>query len=798
MQLTTLEFPKILERLANHAMFSASKELALALQPTPYFAEAQERQTETTEAVKLLSVKDNISVGAARDVRPYVERAYRGMVLLTEELVQVQQTLISARALQRTFSRLADEYPRLADIAQRMESCPGIISHISNAIDERGEVRNSASPKLNHIRRELESVHGRLLEKLNRLVMSPRYARYLQDPIVTQREGRYVVPLKAEFKGKIQGVVHDQSGSGMTLFIEPLATVELNNRWRQLQLDEADEIRRILAALSAQVAEQGPAIQHTVAALADLDLTFAKAKYAAAIDATAPQLFDSEAPDSDFFCLPAARHPLLDAKTVVPIDVSLPHDTHILVITGPNTGGKTVSLKTVGLLSAMAQAGLWLPVEEGCRLPVFSNIFADIGDEQSIEQSLSTFSAHMTNVVRILTSCDHRSLVIFDELGAGTDPIEGSALARAILSHLLDRRVTTFVATHYSELKAYAHGTPGVLNASMAFDLESLAPTYRLQIGLPGASNAFTISQRLGLPQEIINQARGLVSEENQQVEVMLAQIKTESETAQQLRRQLDQQRQSLEQRLANIEAEKQDILNSARADARREIKAAREQIRALQQQAEAELKALTARAEQEKVKIEASQTSESVAEIEEQLETLAEEIQTKREPPPPSPAPPPAESIQAGDTVYIAQYSTEGQVIAIQRKQVEVQLGHFRTTVPLAEVTLREKAQPQPTEKTAPTVRTPDVASPGMELDLRGQVPTDALQKLEAYLDRAFMARLPWVRIIHGKGSGVLRQVVRQALSGHALIASYRSGEIGEGGDGVTVAKLALSSGAE
>ncbi len=829
--LNTLEFPKILEKLAYYAMFSASKALALALRPNPYLAEAQAWQTETTEAYCLLSVKMGISVGGAHDVRPLVERARRGAILLPVELLDIRQTLMAARDLQRTLARLAEAYPRLADIAQRIEPCSGLVNEISQAIDEHGEVKSSASPDLARIRRELEAAHSRLMEKLNRLVTSTRNSHYLQELLVTQRGGRYVVPLKAEFKGKIQGIIHDQSASGATLFIEPLATVELNNKWRQLQLDEEEEIRKILIALSDLVSQQGRLIAHTVAALAELDLAFAKAKYAEAIDAVEPILFNPErrgaAPTGGFaqgqgrkgenissapalrragsgvpprpsaasFKLIAACHPLLDPEKVVPIDVTLPEDTHILVITGPNTGGKTVSLKTVGLLAAMAQAGLRIPAAEGSTLPFFNRIFADIGDEQSIEQSLSTFSSHMTNIVQILAECDERSLVILDELGAGTDPIEGSALARAILSNLLERQVTTFVATHYSELKAYAHTTPGVANASMEFDLETLSPTFRLLMGLPGASNAFTIAQRLGLSEEIINRARGLVGEDARQVEAMLAEIKAQTEAAHQIRRlaevereEVEKQNQQVQHRLDEIDAERRDILKAAREDARREIKAAREEIRRLKEQAKAEIQA------EAEAKVQPP-TLDAATEVEEQLAQLEAKVEAKvkveAKPQTPSPK---LDTIALGDKVFIPQFNTIGEVVALQNKQVEVQLGAFRSTVPLASVTLREKATPREQEATYSSVKLPPVESPGMELDLRGQMTEEALLRLDQYLDQAFLARLPWVRIIHGKGTGALRQAVRQELSGHPLVSSYHPGDEGEGGEGVTVAKLALS----
>ncbi len=803
--LNTLEFPKILERLAAYTAFSASKALALELEPSPYLTEVRAWQDETTEAFNLLGVKPDLSVGGARDVRPMAARTQRGVVLPALELLEIRQTLIAARSLQRALIKLAETYPRLADIAQRIEECPGLVNEIGQAIDERGDVKNSASPALGRIRRDLEIAHGRLMEKLNRLVASSRNQQYLQEALVTQREGRYVIPLKAEFKGKIQGIVHDQSSSGATVFVEPVAVVELNNKWRQLQLTEADEIQKILAELSASVSSQARLINHTVAALADLDLAFAKAKYAEAIEAVEPALFNiDDAPDDPpVFRLFEARHPLLDPQSVVPIDVTLPEKTRMLVITGPNTGGKTVSLKTVGLLSIMAQAGLRIPAGQGSTLPVFNHIYADIGDEQSIEQSLSTFSSHMTNIVKILADCNPHSLVIMDELGAGTDPIEGSALARAILSHLLARNVTTFVATHYSELKAFAHTTPGVANASLEFNVETLAPTFHLRIGLPGASNAFAIARRLGIPQAIINQAQGLVDEDAQQVEAMLSEIKAQVEAAQHQRQQVEAEQQEaqaytarLQEKLNEIDAERRDILNAARADARREIKAVRQEIRTLKEQAQAILEQVEAAAPAPENAVEAEPVpAPTLADLESRLT----ELETQQTPEAkPAPAPPPKkkgrQKIEVGDKVFVHSFNAVGEIVTVQNKQAEVQLGRFRSTVPLANVELREKAAPQADKPARSKVKVPPVESPGMELDLRGQVSDEALIELDQYLDQAFSAQLPWVRIIHGKGSGVLRQAVRQSLSRHPQINSYRPGQEGEGGEGVTVAKLAVS----
>ncbi|MCB0190988.1 MAG: endonuclease MutS2 [Anaerolineae bacterium] len=807
--LNTLEFPKILERLAKYAAFSASKELALKLTPSPYFSEIQGWQTETREASHLLSVKDNLSVGGSRDVRPYVARTDRGFVLAPPELLEVRQTLIAARELDRNLSRLADAYPRLADIAQRIEECPGVVNAIGQAIDESGEVKSSASPALARIRREIDIAHNRLMERLNRIV-SGQQKQYLQEALVTQRGGRYVIPVKAEFKGRIQGVVQDQSSSGATIFVEPLAVVELNNKWRQLQMEEEEEIQRILAELSALISSHGELINHTVEALAELDLAFAKAKYGWAIEATEPNLIDFDGrqtipeegkkrPSRPTIKLTAGRHPLLDPETVVPLDLPLPDDAQMVVITGPNTGGKTVSLKTIGLLAAMAQAGLHIPANEGSCLPVFNNIFADIGDEQSIEQSLSTFSSHMTNIVKILEACDEQSLVIFDELGAGTDPVEGSALARSIMLNLLERGTTTFVATHYSELKAYAHATSGVINASMEFNSETLTPTYRLQIGIPGESNAFTIARRLGLSERIIEQARGLISEDAQQLEDMLAEIKAQTETAQARRREIETELEKAEalveerqKRLAEVDTERRDILNSARADARREIKAARERIRTLEAEAQAAIE------EQRQAALAAQSPAPEVAKVEDELESLETGLAPEKAPPKPEPKSKAKQSsdqngpIRIGDQVFISQYQTLGEVVGIDGREAEVQLGHFRATVPIKSLEL--KARKKKAAAPQPSVKAPVVESPGMELDLRGHVAEEALLLLDQYLDQAFLAQLPWVRIIHGRGSGVLRQTVRQELNRHPMISTYRPGREGEGGDGVTIAKMATN----
>ncbi len=792
--LQVLELPKILARAAKYASFSAGAAQIQSLTPTTDLAEARRRQQETSEARQLLAVKTDVTLGGARDVRAPAQLAARGGVLDAAALMDIKGTLIAARNLRRVLVKLGDQFPRLARIANGLEETPGVVEAISQTIDERGEVLDSASEKLAQIRRELKVAHGRLLAKLERLLADPRNGPYLQEAIVTQRDGRYVIPLKSDFKGRIRGVVHDQSASGATVFIEPLATVELNNALRELQLAEQEEIRRILAELSALIGAHSGPITRTVEALADLDGVFARAKYADALRASEPILrtADDQRPapggTSVALRLLAARHPLLHPETVVPVDVEIGGATRALVITGPNTGGKTVSLKTVGLLVLMAQCGLHLPAQSGSELTLFEEVFADIGDEQSIEQSLSTFSAHFTNIVRILNQVAEgrtRTLVILDELGAGTDPGEGSALARAVLSYLLDMDATALIATHYPELKGYAHTQPGVKNASMEFDPETLAPTYHLTIGLPGRSNAFAIAARLGLNPTIIAEAKTMVTAANLETEQLLdeiyrqrEQIRAERQRVEAARAEAETATHALSRRLEHIEAERRQIIEQARAQAAQELEALQAEV--------GRLRAHLARTHQ---------SLDTVAEVETALEEAETRVTAPAAPLPQTQLPAgPKRAIRLGDTVKLKALNSIGVVSAQTATEAEVKVGRLRVRAKLDEVELRGAAAAEEAPASKPD-RSPKAESPGLELDIRGQRVEDALPELERYLDAAYLAELPWVRIIHGKGTGKLRQAVREALRANTVVKSHATGAEAEGGDGVTVVKLAVGA---
>ena len=790
--LETLEYSKIIARLVEYADFSASAELARQLRPTADVELARTRQAETREARYILSIDVDVSFLNAQDIRPQVGMARRDGVLEPVELLAVKNTLIVSRMVRRVLEDMAEETHHLSGYAEGLPVRLGLVDLISKTISDRGEVLDSASEKLGAVRREMKITYERMMARMQRYITDPGTAKMLQEPIITQRNGRNVLPLRAEFKGKIKAVVHDQSASGATLFVEPLAVVEWNNRYRELELAERDEVRRILAELSQAVAEHADLLVMMVETMAHLDLAFMSARYAETLDAVEPHLVPfldhpkGTHPGSTIR-LYKARHPLLDPKTVVPIDLDLDAETYALVITGPNTGGKTVTLKILGLLVLMAQSGLQIPAQSGSALTVFEDVFADIGDEQSIEQSLSTFSGHVTNIVEILKSADAHSLVLLDELGAGTDPQEGSALARAVMTHLLDRSITSMIATHYPELKAYAHATPGVLNASVEFNLKTLRPTYHLTIGLPGRSNALAIAERLGLPQEIIQAARDEINPTDLRAEDLLDEIHRQRDLARQARetaeaaqREAESIRNELAERLDKIEDERYAMMEAARQSTTEELSVLRETMETLRRQL-----------------AKAHQPLEAVDEVEEVIEELEVEVAepvVRQEPR--NPVRKPSGPLRLGEKIHLRSIDQDGVVTAISEDEVEVQIGVLRIRARLSDVVRKgesvvsPESAPRKERKGKLTLPT-TVESPGVELDIRGQRVDEGLDALDRYLERAYLAGLPFVRIIHGKGTGRLRDSVREALADNPHISSFENGGATEGGDGVTVARL-------
>ena len=807
--LRTLEYDKIIQQLAGHTAFSASRELAIKLRPETNVRAVRLRLQETTEAKDLISKRTDITVGGTHDIRDLAYRASLASRLQPADLLDIRYTLESGARLRGLIVRLKETYPLLADIAWEIQPLTEISDEIARCLDEDGRVQDSASPTLARLRRESQIARDRLMDRLRRIITNSNNAPYLQEALITERNGRYVVPLKVEYRGRIEGIIHDQSSSGATLFIEPLVTVELNNHWHGLQLAEQREVDRILLALSETVGAEAEAIHTNVATMASLDLIFAKARYSFALKATPADIVEAEWPlappaaDVETEMAPSrhpvhlinARHPLLPSDEVVPITVYIGGDYTVLLVTGPNTGGKTVTLKTVGLLAAMNQAGLHIPATPGSHLPVFSGIYADIGDEQSIEQSLSTFSSHMVRVVDILEHIDEGALVLLDELGAGTDPIEGAALAQSLIERLLRTQCLALCSTHYSQLKVYAYSTPGLCNGSVEFDIQSLSPTYRLLIGLPGRSNAFAIAQRLGLDDEIIAHARALLSPDAQATDELLGRVKHASEgaeralhQAEEARSQAQAQQETLRIKLANIEEARRQVLNEAREQGRQELAHVREVVRRLRTGL-----------------IAPGGESTAVEEIRETLAQLEQEVAPLE--PATAPPPPKTKRLRVGDTVRVTTLDKEGELLAWDGSQAEVQLGGLRLRTERESLRFVSRPQHEP-EVSGPAARTPSADSPGIEIDLRGMradevtppapppPPPPPPPLVNSYIDRAYLAGLPWVHLIHGKGTGVLKQIVRDMLKSHKLVDSFRPGDLREGGEGITVAKLHSLSG--
>ncbi|MCX7623134.1 MAG: endonuclease MutS2 [Thermomicrobium sp.] len=784
--LRLLEFDKVCEMLAAHCQYSVAQERARELAPVGDREQVAYLLQVTREAVQVLTERPGFSVGGFRDLRPVVDRARYGIALSGSDLRLVLDTIEAGQALRRSFleqERWHERFPALTEFVDAIPGVPRLRAELARSIGPRGEVLDSASPELARIRRDLKEAHERLLERLRRLLVERQEA--LQEAYFTVRDGRYVVPVRADRRTSVPGIVHDVSGSGQTVFVEPFEVVDLNNRWRELQAAEAHEIERILGRLTQLVAEEAPALLHLVEAGAAIDLALAKAKLAYELDATEPELLEGCGPvglgghPRQRIRLRRARHPLLDRRIAVPIDVELGEHARILVITGPNTGGKTVALKTVGLLVLMAQAGLYIPAAAGSGLSVFAAVFVDIGDEQSIEQNLSTFSSHLRRIVATLEQADDASLVLLDELAAGTDPQEGSALARAILERLLEIGVLGIVTTHYPELKAFAAATPGLENASVEFNPRTLQPTYRLVIGLPGRSHALEIARCLGLPERIVHRAQELLGGGHVALEEWIAELQRRLleadrrvEEAERARAEAERLRVEALSILAEAQREREEARAAALAELEAELRKARELVRGLE------------RGRESAVYPPPRVLEESVRALEEARRRFQASVGRDRDS---------MHGLAAGQRVEIPALGLEGEVVAVfpEQAEVEVRVGNFRVRQPVAAV--RRVAEPSASQRSWETPRRTPVRVPEVEpeIHLRGLRVEEALTQLDRYLDRAALAGLPWVRVVHGKGTGTLRQAIHDFLREHPLVDRWELAGPGEGGHGVTIVFL-------
>ena len=786
--LKTLEYYKIIKKLEAKAESELGREKIREIVPLTRMDEIERLQEETREAYNILIKRSAPPLFGINDIESSIRRIEKGGILEAAGLLDVADSLRVSRRL-KSYLKNNDgdresEYPILENLIGSLEAYRRIEEEISGAIVSEDEISDNASSSLKNIRRDKKNKNDSIRSKLNSIINSEKYQKILQDNIITVREGRYVVPVRQESRGSIKGIVHDMSSSGATVFIEPMSIVNLNNELRELELKELEEIQRILERLSGLVLEEAHGIIMNQKILQELDCIFAKGKLALDMKAVKPILNNEKKIN-----LKKARHPLLAEKDVVPIDIYLGQEFNSLVVTGPNTGGKTVTLKTVGLLTAMAQSGLHIPADFNSEIGVFSKIFADIGDEQSIEQSLSTFSSHMTNIVRILDEVDERSLVLFDELGAGTDPTEGAALAMSILDHLLRRKIRTIATTHYSQLKVYALTTEDVANASVEFDVETLSPTYRLLIGVPGKSNAFEISKRLGLQDYIIDSARNLISEENIEFEDVLQSLEKDRLEAEENRIRSEHHKievERLEEKLAKEEAKTRDmrdkILTRAREEARDILRSAKEDVDDLVGEIR-DIHFNVGRERNKQIEEAQKKLKTSLGDVESDLAKDILNVKSDNIP----------KNLKVGDTVRVLAFDQVGEVISevSDKGEVQVQVGIMKIT---ANIEGLERARSEVEEETE--IRTRHIIKSkarnvDTEIDLRGKNLGEALMDVDKYIDDAYIAGLKQIEIIHGKGTGILRSGITSYLKNHTHVASYRLGEFNEGGDGVTIVTL-------
>ena len=779
-----LELDQVLTMLSGCAGSQQGKEACLALLPCSDLEQVREMLAQTTAASDMQTKKGHLSFGEVTDILPSLERADRGGSLQCRELLKIASVL---RCTRNTKAYVSDDEPVsvLSPYFDALMPNKYLEDKIFGAILSEEELADNASPELADIRRHMRIQSGKIKDALQKIISSPAYSKCLREPIITIRQGRYVVPVKSEHKCDIPGMVHDVSSTGSTYFIEPMSAVNANNALRTLELEEKKEIERILAELSAEAAAHRESMERNVRMLVFLDVTFAKAKLAYQMRAWAPIMNDQGIVE-----LRKARHPLIDPKKVVPISLHLGKDFDSMIITGPNTGGKTVTLKTVGLLTLMAQCGLHIPAGEGSTLSVFDAVLADIGDEQSIAQSLSTFSSHMRTIVDVVEQCDSNTLVLFDELGAGTDPAEGAALAIALIEFCRKMGSRVVATTHYAELKLYAMRTAGVVNASCEFDVETLQPTYKLLIGIPGKSNAFAISRKLGIPESILKEASDLVGQNDKDFEDVLSQLEQQRREmeqakleAERLRQETAQMHDQSKQFSQQLEQEKEKALESARAQAQRIIEDARAAANAAAEELKALRKQLTQNAD-------VSGINQRQAELRRNLNDAESNLRAMR---PQKVREAPKRDVMVGDTVELLKLGTKASVLAINKDgSYSLQAGILKMTAKADEIYLLEQENPYQTKgRPAHSGRQMQTAAMSQEIDLRGMDSVEAICALSLYLDSAMRAKLPSVRIIHGKGTGVLRAAVQQELKKNKFIKSYRLGLYGEGEDGVTIAEF-------
>ena len=787
--LKTLEYTKIRDRLSALALSPMGKEKCDELVPMHDIDAITREQKETTEAVNMSLKKGRLPLGGIKDIRTQLGRAEAGGVLGIEELMAVGDFLYVCRKVKNYAKQenKADVFPVLEDYFEIVKTITNLEKEISRCIVNEQEISDDASSGLRTVRREIRNANGSIRDKLNTIIYSAAYKNMLQDAVITIRNDRYCVPVRSEYQSSFPGMVHDRSNTGSTVFMEPTAVIQLNNKIKELQAKEKEEIEKILAMLSAMVAENVDVIEANINVIAHLDFIFAKSELSLKMNGAEP-IFNT----NGIIDIRKGRHPLLDEKKVVPIDINLGKDFNTLLITGPNTGGKTVALKTLGLFTLMGQAGLHIPAFDSSQLAVFDDVFADIGDEQSIEQSLSTFSAHMTNTVSIINSVTPNCLVLFDELGAGTDPTEGAALAIAIIQLLHKMNVRTAVTTHYSELKVYALSTEGVENACCEFDVETLRPTYRLLIGIPGKSNAFAISKKLGLPDYVIDSAKEFISSENVKFEDVITDLEIskktvvyEQERAEQFRKEAERLKNEVEKQRAKINDQREKILADARNEARMVYQQAKEESDRIIKEMNKAMREKSAN--QNKMNEKRSELKSKVAKMDEAIS----KAQKKK-----VAAVKPIQNLKAGDNVYVVSFDKTGVALSApdSNGDVMVQTGNMKLKVPLNELTYYEpKKEPKSnaSRNISTKVRAGKSQYIASEIDCRGQNVEEGLGNIDKYLDDAFLAGLKTVTIIHGKGTGVLRAAVQKYLRTNPHVRTFRPGVYGEGEMGVTIVEL-------